>query len=82
MKFLMDLWYNPKVGACFLNSDSDRDGVIDSEDKFPLDSAKTQASLIEAVKFFAKDKGIPTPYLIGGAIFIFLLIFVFFRRRG
>jgi len=71
------------LGTSALAADSDKDGVIDSEDKFPLDSAKAQASLLEAVKFFAKDRGVPLPYFIAGGIaIVLLLIFMLFRRRG
>ncbi|MDO8559186.1 MAG: thrombospondin type 3 repeat-containing protein [bacterium] len=64
-----------------LAADSDKDGVIDSEDKFPLDAAKAQASLLEALNFFAKNRGIPLPYFIGGAVIVLLFIFMLFRKK-
>lgn len=69
------------LGTDALKADSDGDGIIDSKDKFPLDSAKAQASALEAVKLFAKEKGIPAPYLIGGAFLVLLFVFILFRRK-
>ncbi|MBI2041459.1 MAG: hypothetical protein HYT20_00380 [Candidatus Nealsonbacteria bacterium] len=69
------------LGTNALAADTDKDGVIDSEDKFPLDSSKAQASLLEAAKFFAKNRGIPLPYFIGGALLVLLFIFMLFRKK-
>lgn len=71
----IDLSTNP------LAADSDKDGVVDSKDKFPLDNARVQASLQEAIRLFAKEKGIPLSYLIGGAVLVLLFVFLFFRRK-
>lgn len=68
-------------GTDALQADSDGDGAIDSEDRFPLDPTRVQASILEMVRKFSEERGIPFPYLIGGVGFIFLLILFIFRRR-
>lgn len=70
-----------KIGTMVLSADSDSDGVIDSKDKFPLDSSMAQAALIETAKSVAQKMGIPLPYLLGVPGLLLLFIILFFRRR-
>ncbi|MBI2449908.1 MAG: hypothetical protein HYV47_00025 [Candidatus Nealsonbacteria bacterium] len=56
--------------------DTDGDGAIDSKDKFPLDSSKIQASLLEAVGNFAAAKK-----LSAGLILLPILLLVFFLYK-
>lgn len=70
-----------KIGTMVLGADSDNDGVIDSKDKFPLDSSVAQAALIDTVKSVAEKTGVPLPYLIGVPSLLLFFIFLFFRRK-
>lgn len=59
--------------------DSDYDGVNDLLDKFPLDSARTGASLMDSVAGLLNSKN--SMYLIYGAPFALLVMYLLFRKK-
>ncbi len=60
--------------------DTDGDGVNDSEDAYPLDSSKWQASLLDSLKSFINSNpyGI---YIITGIPAFLILLFLFFGKK-
>jgi hypothetical protein len=68
------------LGASPNSPDTDNDGVKDSEDKYPLDSSKWQASLLDSFKSFL-DKNPYGIYVVIGVPAVLILFFLFFRRK-
>lgn len=67
-----------------IKADTDLDGVNDSEDKYPLDITKSQASLptsflASITDFFGGNKNYT--YWAMGIVALLILYFLFFRRR-
>lgn len=62
-----------------IKTDTDADGVKDSEDKFPLDPAKWQASLLDSIASFSQNKNYL--YLILRDLAFLVLFFLFRRKR-
>lgn len=59
--------------------DTDNDGVNDFKDAFPLDPAKTGASLMDSVAGLLNSKN--SAYLIFGAPLALLVIFLLFKKK-
>jgi hypothetical protein len=71
----VDLGTNP------LKADSDGDTIIDSEDDYPLDPSRGQASVVKAAKELIKEKQLSSFHLLAGLGFVLILILFLFRRR-
>ncbi|MBI2625126.1 MAG: hypothetical protein HYW70_02240 [Candidatus Nealsonbacteria bacterium] len=70
------------LGTNPVKKDTDGDGVADSEDDFPLDPTRFQASILEAIGALIKKEGLArTQLFIGFSLFSAIFLFLFFYRR-